>query len=262
MQATYLRSTFSFSPFLFRSKVPPLTHVWVEINPMIIMTSSLSLSLSLSLKKQKKQKQLFIKCRLSLMCRLPSEWWWRRKKKKCRWCRCDRPTPEVLAAITDRLSHVRGDGAEILTFRWLVWSVWQTDWRRSLFVPPPPPPPPPLLLLLLPSLSLSCRRYPPPRVLVIHRVDASQLDLTEPLNHGTCRNSFLSLLSPLVILLNVIWLPPFDLRSASPSNKVRVRPDQWRAGRDGPQTIRRNRELKMISGLLCLQLSFLPMLAI
>lgn len=29
-------------------------------------------------------------------------------------------------------------------------------------------------------------------VLVNHRVDASQLNLTEPLNHGTCHNSFLS----------------------------------------------------------------------
>ena len=86
MQATYLRSTFSFSPFLFRSEVPPLTHVRGEINPMIIMTSSLSLSISLSLSLSllviKKQKQLFIKCRLSLMCCLPSGRWWRRKKKQ------------------------------------------------------------------------------------------------------------------------------------------------------------------------------------
>lgn len=72
------------------------------------------------------------------------------------------------------------------------WSVWQTEWRRSLFVPPPALFYP--FLLVLPSLpSLPLLSLSSFSVLVIHRVDASQLNLTEPLNHGTCHNSFLPL---------------------------------------------------------------------
>lgn len=66
-----------------------------------------------------------------------------------------------------------------LDLTWCVWSVWQTEWRRSLFVAY-------LLLLLLffaPLFLPSCPPFPSltllvsvssSSVLVIHRVDASQ----------------------------------------------------------------------------------------
>lgn len=88
---------------------------------------------------------------------------------------------------------------------WCVWSVCQTEWRRSLFVGFLPPPlfSPPFSFSSPPSHPcLSFFRYSPPRccccrcLVVNHRVDASQLNLTEPLNHGTCHNSSLSPSAP------------------------------------------------------------------
>lgn len=62
-----------------------------------------------------------------------------------------------------------------------------------------------LLLLFLSQLFLVLPSLPPlfssSSVLLIHRVDASRLDLTDPRTHGICHNPFVPLLLLLLLLL-------------------------------------------------------------
>lgn len=112
------------------------------------------------------------------------------------------------------ICHLRSlkDGVEVPELRWLVCVVRVTDWMTaesfctsssssSSSSTPCSPSLPPLLPIPVSPFSLSSSS-----VLVIHRVDASQLNLTEPLNRGTCHNSFLS--------LSTRHLPEHDLTAA------------------------------------------------
>lgn len=90
-----------------------------------------------------------------------------------------------------------------------VWSVWQTERRRSLFVPPPPPRFLPLSFspsFPPPHPGLSFFRYPPRWFTgLTHHSSAWQSRWTT----GLVITHFC--LSPLVIFLNTTWLQPFDL---------------------------------------------------
>lgn len=106
--------------------------------------------------------------------------------------------------------------------------------------------PPSLPSLSLLSLSSSS-------VLVIHRVDASQLNLTEPLNHGTCPDSFLSRSPrhpPELNLTTAVWS-----LICFPFKKERVRLEEFTGGQEDPATLKSTRNQPWCSLSLFISLS-------